>query len=67
MWQLCPVAAHQILVEAYGDHCPSYPNIWYWFQRFKTGDFDLADKERPGQPKQFEDEQLETLLNVDSA
>ena len=36
-----------------------------WFERFKRGDFGLEDKERPGQPKTFEDEELEALLDED--
>ena len=24
-----------------------------WFQRFRNGDFDLSDRQRPGQPKKF--------------
>lgn len=32
-----------------------------WFARFKNGNFDLVDKERPGQPKKkIEDEELVT-------
>ena len=34
--------------------------------RFKSGDFGLEDEERPGQPKKFEDEDLEALLDEDS-
>ena len=36
-----------------------------WFARLKSGDFGLEDEERPGQPKKFEDEELETLLDED--
>ena len=35
--------------------------------RFKSGDFDIRDKERPGKIKKFEDEELETLLDQDSS
>ena len=34
-------------------------------KRFKSGDFDVEDKERSGQPKKFEDEELEALLDED--
>ena len=34
-----------------------------WFRRFKSGDFDTEDKERPGHPKKIKDEELETLLD----
>ena len=33
--------------------------------RFKSGDFGLEDEKRPGQPKRFEDEKLEALLDED--
>ena len=36
-----------------------------WFARFKSGDFGLEDEERPGHPKNFEDEELEALLDED--
>jgi hypothetical protein len=26
-----------------------------WYKRFREGDFDLKDKECPGQPEEFED------------
>jgi len=31
----------------------------YWFRLFKSGDFNLKDKERLGQPKKFEDAELQ--------
>ncbi|KAG5320265.1 MOS1T transposase, partial [Pseudoatta argentina] len=36
-----------------------------WFRRFKNNDFQLEDKERSGAPKQFEDKELEQLLDED--
>ena len=36
-----------------------------WFARFKSGDFGLEDEESPGQPKKFEDKELEALLDED--
>lgn len=38
-----------------------------WFRRFKDGDFDLEDRERPGHEKKFEDTELKILLNKDSS
>ena len=32
------------------------------FGAIKKGDFDTEDKERPDQPKKFEDEEVEALL-----
>lgn len=58
-------AARSLLEEAYGGHTPSISTCEYWFRRFKSGDFDTDDKERSGQPKKFEDEELEALLDED--
>lgn len=58
--------SHRLLVEVYGEHSLSQRQCFEWFHRFKSGDFDIKDKERPGQLKKFEDEELETLLDEDS-
>jgi len=34
-----------------------------WFQRFKSGNFDVEDKERAGRPKLVEDAEMEALLD----
>lgn len=57
--------AHQILVETYGVHALSETTCRDWFRRFKNGDFDFNDAERPGAPKKFEDEELEAILDED--
>ena len=36
-----------------------------YFRHYKKGDLDTEDKERPGQPKKFEDEDVEALLDQD--
>lgn len=59
--------AHQTLVAAYGDQSPSYPNCRYWFKRFKTGDFDLDNKDRGKPPKKFEDDELKVILDQNTA
>lgn len=59
--------AHQMLVDAYGNDAPSLRTCQEWFQRFKSGDFDIEDKDRSGQPKRFEDEELQALLDEDDA
>ena len=52
--------SHRILVEVYGEHALSETTCRDWFRhfKFKDGDFSVEDKERPGQPKKFEDEEL---------
>ena len=55
----------RILGGVYRDHAPSEKICQRWFGRFRSGDFDVNDKERPGQPKKFEDADLEDLLAED--
>ena len=57
--------AHRMLVEAYGDAALSDTSCRDWYRRFQSGDFDTTDKERPGQPKKFDDDELLALLNED--
>jgi len=38
-----------------------------WFRRFKDGDFNVKDKPRSGQPKKFEDKELEALFEEDQS
>ena len=45
------------------NHAPIQSTCERWFVRFRNGDFDLEDEERPGQPKKFEDAELQTLLD----
>ncbi|GBP60039.1 Mariner Mos1 transposase [Eumeta japonica] len=58
--------SHWILLEVYDEHALAEQTCRKWFARFKSGDFELDDKERPGQPKKFEDEELQGLLDIDS-
>ena len=51
------------MVEAYIQHAPTQKTCERWFARFKSGDFDIENKERPDQPKKFEDEELKALLD----
>lgn len=57
--------SYKMLVETYGDHAPSNTTCKEWFRRFKDNDFDVCDKERPGQSKKFEDPELQALLDED--
>lgn len=51
----------------YGDETLSERTCRVWFERFRNDNFDLKDKERPGQPKKFEDVELQELLDDDPA
>ena len=57
--------SHRILVEVYGEHSLAKRTCQKWFGQFKSVDFGLEDEERLGQPKKFEDEELEALLDED--
>lgn len=58
---------YQTLLETYSNTAPSYHNCQFWFKRFKIGDFDVNDEERPGGPKKFEDNNLHGLSAENSA
>lgn len=64
-WKKTAAEAHRMLVEVYGEHALSETRCREWFRRFKSGDFGVEDRERPGQPKKFEDAELEALLDED--
>ena len=57
--------SHCILVDVYGEHALAEQTSQKWFIRFKSSDFGLEDEERSGQPKKFEYEELEALLDED--
>ena len=57
------VKSHRILMEVYGNHALDERTCQKWFA--ESGNFDLKDEERLGQPKKFEDHELETLLDQD--
>ena len=58
---------HRMLVEVYGNTTPTHKSCRKWFRRFKDGDFTVEDKPRSGQPKKFEDKELEALLEKDQS
>ena len=57
---------HRILQEVYGDHASVEQMQHKWFVRLKSGDFDLKDKNQPGQLNNFADADLEAMLDKDS-
>ena len=64
-WKKSAAETHRMLVEVYGDTVPTDKSYKEWFRRFKDGDFSVEDKPRSGQPKKFEDKELEVLLEKD--
>jgi len=59
--------SHRMLVEAYGQHALGKSQCYEWFNRFKSGDFDVRSEERGRPPKKFEDSELQALLDEDDA
>ncbi|EGI60873.1 Mariner Mos1 transposase [Acromyrmex echinatior] len=66
-WKKSAAETHRMLVEVYGDTAPTNKSCKEWFRRFKNGDFSVEDKPRSGQPKKFEDKELEALLEEDQS
>ena len=58
--------AHWNLTSTYGDAALSERMCRQWFQRFKSGDFDVKDVQGGGKENIFEDSWLETLRTEDS-
>ena len=59
--------SYRLLGEAYGEHAPSQKKCERWFQPFKMGIFDVADKEHGKLSKKYEDVELQALLNEDDS
>ena len=54
--------AHRMFSSTYGEAALSGRTRREWFQRFKSGDFDVEDEQGGGKEKIFEDFKLEALL-----
>ena len=55
-----------MLSSIYGEAALSERKCCGWFQRFKSGDFDVEDRHSGGKDKIIEDSELEALLAEDS-
>ena len=58
--------AHPMLSSTYGESALSGRTCPEWFQRFKSGDFDVEDRYGGGKERIFEDSELEALLSENS-
>ena len=59
--------SYRLLQEAYADHAPSQDTCEWWFWCFKSGDFDVAEKEHGKPTKKYEDVELQALLDKDDS
>lgn len=57
--------SYRLLVATYGPQTVSISTCEFWFRRFRRGEFNVEDRDRPGQPKKFEDTELKELLDQD--
>ncbi|GFT73963.1 mariner Mos1 transposase [Trichonephila clavipes] len=55
----------QMLVEAYGDNALCRAQCYMWFKKFQNGDFDLRNEELGRPSNNFEDAELQALLDED--
>lgn len=56
--------SHRLLVEVYGENDLAKTECFEWFKRFRSGDFDTDDKERPGQPESpFDSEEMKASID----
>ncbi|CAK9801874.1 Mariner Mos1 transposase [Anthophora plagiata] len=51
-----------MICETLGRDIVTYIMCKKWYQRFKSGNFNLEDEELTGAPKKFKDEELEQVL-----
>ena len=58
--------AHRMLSSTYGEAALSEITYREWFQRSKSGDFNVEDRHGGGKENIFEDSELEALLAEDS-
>jgi len=59
--------SYRLFGEAYDEYTLSQKTCERWFQRFKIGDFDVADKEHGKLLKKYEDVELQALLDEDDS
>ena len=57
---------HRMLLSTYGEAALSRKTCRQWFQRFKSGDFDVEDRHGGGKEKTFEYYEMEALRAEDS-
>lgn len=59
--------ATRIICETYSNNIVAEKTCRDWFARFKNGDFDVNDRSRFGRPETIKYEELQILLDENSA
>lgn len=52
------------ICQVYGEGVLDKRKCQYWFQRFRTGDYSLEDKERSGRPNELDIEHLKSVVEA---
>ncbi|KAL6267958.1 hypothetical protein P5V15_001027 [Pogonomyrmex californicus] len=52
---------------AYGENAVSHTTCKRWYQKFRQGDFSLEDEPCAGRPQKIETDELQALLDINSA
>jgi len=55
------------ICAAYGENAVSHTTYKGWYQKFRQGDFSLEDEPRAGCPQKVETDELQVLLDINSA
>ncbi|XP_018046256.1 PREDICTED: histone-lysine N-methyltransferase SETMAR-like [Atta colombica] len=61
-WRKNATQAANKICAVYGEGAVSERTVRKWFARFKAGDFNLEDQERPGRPSTTDEDQIKTLM-----
>jgi len=59
--------ATTMICAAYGENAVSHITCKKWYQKFRQEDFSLEDEPRAGCPQKIETDELQTLLDINSA
>ncbi|KAL6268381.1 hypothetical protein P5V15_001514 [Pogonomyrmex californicus] len=59
--------ATAMICAAYGENAVSHTTCKRWYQKFRQGDFSLEDEPRAGRPQKIETDELQALLDINSA
>ncbi|EGI62716.1 Mariner Mos1 transposase [Acromyrmex echinatior] len=59
--------ATAMICAAYGENAVSHATCKRRYQEFRQGDFSLKDESRAGRPEKIETDELQALLDINSA
>jgi len=61
------IAEARMISTAYGENAVSHITCKRWYQKFRLRDFSLEDKPRAGCSQKIETDELQALLDINSA